>query len=268
MKVSCLVVTQESRFEHFQRACRSFLRQTWPEKELVVAAYGSPEYLRRLAAYCDQLPMPTATAFTQTPTPLGQLRNLSVEAATGDIVCQWDDDDQYHPRRIEIQTRALVESAAEFCLLSDYWHYFADTGELYWLDFCRNRRGEPWNNAQLNMLPGSLTARRDAVFSYTPDAQGEDTLFLAYAKIKRRKFEVLSAAGWCYLYVYHGHNTMNRRQHHEGLIDRFKVYTAAEIEAIARRTQATLDPAFSLSQVFSHYELGLPQPAFVYGAAA
>jgi glycosyltransferase involved in cell wall biosynthesis len=32
---------------------------------------------------------------------LGSLRNLDIEMAQGEYVCQWDDDDWYHAGRIE-----------------------------------------------------------------------------------------------------------------------------------------------------------------------
>jgi glycosyltransferase involved in cell wall biosynthesis len=38
---------------------------------------------------------------------LGALRNYSVEMARGDIVVQWDDDDWYHKRRIEVQFQVI-----------------------------------------------------------------------------------------------------------------------------------------------------------------
>ena len=31
---------------------------------------------------------------------------MSVDAAAGDFIVQWDDDDWYHPRRVELQMAA------------------------------------------------------------------------------------------------------------------------------------------------------------------
>jgi glycosyltransferase involved in cell wall biosynthesis len=267
MKVSCMVVTQESRWQHFERACRCFLRQTWPEKELVVAAFGERAYLDRLARFCHDLPAATVTALTETPTPLGQLRNLSVQAAAGDIVCQWDDDDQYHPLRIELQVRALLDQGADFCLLSDYWHYFADTGEFYWVDCRVDARGRRWPLPHLQVLPCTLTARRQAMIPYTADPCKEDTLLLLFAAIKKRKFAVVHGAGWCYLYVFHGTNTWSR-QHHEGYCrQRSKILTVSDLAQFAEAA-GQLDPQFSEAQVLSHYDFGFRRPRLMPAVAA
>ena len=37
---------------------------------------------------------------------LGAARNLTVDTARGAYVCQWDDDDLYHPERLRIQYEA------------------------------------------------------------------------------------------------------------------------------------------------------------------
>jgi hypothetical protein len=33
-------------------------------------------------------------------------RHISIESATGDVLCHWDDDDLYHPERLERQLTA------------------------------------------------------------------------------------------------------------------------------------------------------------------
>lgn len=255
MKVSCLMVTQESRWHHFLRSCNCFLQQTWPEKELVVAAHGSAAFLDYLERYCAQLPAPTVTALTQTPCTLGELRNLSVQAATGEIICQWDDDDSYHARRIELQAGELIKQAADMCLLTDYWHCFRDTGELYWLDCSRCATGKSWKTPTNGTLPGSLTARRQAMFPYPASARGEDTFFLMYALIRRCKFALLSGMGWCYVYNYHGANTWVRPHHEMRVREGCKVFSNVEIEALVQQTRATIDSTFSLNQVLADYDL-------------
>jgi hypothetical protein len=43
---------------------------------------------------------------------LGTLRGLSLDVATGEIVCQWDDDDCHHPDRILHQVQQMTRQAA------------------------------------------------------------------------------------------------------------------------------------------------------------
>ena len=58
---------------------------------------------------------------------LGELRNFSVQLARYPLVCQWDDDDLYHPRRLETQFAYLKIHCADFCFLTDQLHFFEDT---------------------------------------------------------------------------------------------------------------------------------------------
>lgn len=255
MKISCLMVTQASRWEHFQRACRHFVQQTWSDKELVVAAYGTPEYLARLAEEVRQLPASTRTTLTSAPISLGELRNAAVGAATGEVICQWDDDDQYHPARIELQVQALREQSADICLLADYWHYFADRGELFWVDCQTDAYGKRWARPHLQGLPGSLLARRAAMVPYTAVKEGEDALLLTYAAIKRRRFALLAGCGWCYLYVFHGANTWRRSHHEDHVRRRGRILGASEVQQLLRANSAPTPP---LPGILSHYDLACP----------
>ncbi len=256
MKISCLMVTQEPRWAFFERACQHFLRQTWADKELVVAAYGEEAYLARLREHCERLALPTRFALTTRPTSLGALRNLSVQAATGELICQWDDDDLHHPRRVELQAKTLLEQRADFCLLSDYWHYFADSGRLYWVDCRRDAAGNYWPRSHLQTLPGTLLARRAAMLPYTPNGRGEDGLLLVYATIRQRKFALVHGAGWCYVYVFHGANTWNRAHHESLLRRRGALFTAAEVRSLVCENQAR-DPDFTLQRAMAAH--GFPE---------
>eukprot|EP00316_Scyphosphaera_apsteinii_P000984 CAMPEP_0119302962 /NCGR_PEP_ID=MMETSP1333-20130426/4472_1 /TAXON_ID=418940 /ORGANISM="Scyphosphaera apsteinii, Strain RCC1455" /LENGTH=521 /DNA_ID=CAMNT_0007305495 /DNA_START=129 /DNA_END=1696 /DNA_ORIENTATION=+ len=51
---------------------------------------------------------------------LGHLRNLAINAASGEFVCQWDDDDIHHPLRIAMMLHALLCSRRNAVVL-DAW---------------------------------------------------------------------------------------------------------------------------------------------------
>ena len=91
---------------------------------------------------------------------LGELRNASVEAARGDIVCQWDDDDRYHPRRLELQFAAMRVENSEFCFLTDQLHLFAPDRTMYWDDW--KLEVHPLKPGQ-GTLVGSKAARSGAI---------------------------------------------------------------------------------------------------------
>ena len=114
--VSCLCVTKR-RPEHLRRAVQCFLSQTYPNTELVVVHPHNDEETRQcLASFgSDRLkPYPVAVPDIS----LGDLRNLSIEYATGEYACAWDDDDWYSPERIAQQYAALRASAKHVVILT------------------------------------------------------------------------------------------------------------------------------------------------------
>src|ERR1700690_3838974 len=100
--ISCLTVTREARFTSLKLAIADYTHQTWPERELVIVHDGSDAFDAELRTLAAAHPA-AAIAIHREPArrTLGELRNVAIDAARGDIVCQWDDDDRYHPRRLE-----------------------------------------------------------------------------------------------------------------------------------------------------------------------
>ncbi|HEX3633882.1 MAG TPA: glycosyltransferase family A protein, partial [Casimicrobiaceae bacterium] len=167
--ISCLTVTREARFASLELAVGDFVRQTWRDRELVIVHDGDAVFdakLRALAASRDG----AAIAVHREPggQTLGELRNASVAAARGASVCQWDDDDRYHPRRLELQFAAMRVENSEFCFLTDQLHLFAAEQKMYLDDW--NLEVHP-----LNLVQGTLLGSRAALGRYPALARGEDT---------------------------------------------------------------------------------------------
>lgn len=202
--ISCFMVTQPSRLALAKLAIGDFLRQTHAERELVIVHDGDDACdaaLGEMAADASirlVRKLPGAT--------LGMLRNVAVEVCRGDFVCQWDDDDRYHPQRIELQWRALQDERAEFCFLVDQLHWFPHSGELFWDDW--NREAYP-----LNFVQGTLLGRRDRMPRYPDAARGEDTDAVLQILRDGHRIARLHDAGWCYVYVYHGQNAWDEAHH-------------------------------------------------------
>jgi glycosyltransferase involved in cell wall biosynthesis len=114
--VSCLCLTR-GRPHHLRRAVRCFLSQSYPRKELVVVHPPSDQATVDCLAEFDS-PQIRPHGVRLTGGKLGQLRNLSIELATGEYACVWDDDDWYAPERIQRQYQALDMTKKDACLLS------------------------------------------------------------------------------------------------------------------------------------------------------
>ena len=113
--ISCLMVTA-NRPRMARIAIECYRRQTWPQKELVVVDSGTNDqldaWIKTLGdASIRVVRLPGCTD------RLGDLRNLSVEKAAGDLVCLWDDDDLQHPCRIEAAMAAMAMTRTRACLL-------------------------------------------------------------------------------------------------------------------------------------------------------
>lgn len=244
MLISCLTVTQPGRLEELAHSVRCFARQTHPERELVVVHDGGQAFDREVRDLLE--PFATERIHLQqaaSGTSLGALRNLSVEHARGELVCQWDDDDLYHPGRLAAQRDRLVETGAEFCFLTDQLHWFRNTEEFFWDDW----NVEPW---PMNLIQGTLLGRRALMPAYPDFTRGEDTPVLQDLFRRGAKLTGLAGRGYLYIYTYSGKNAWDLAHH--GAISRWKRLRRGQLEA--RRD--------SLIRHLNDYELRLPVARF------
>jgi len=211
--ISCLMVTLD-RLALARLAIRSYAEQTYPNRELVIATNGTESYRSALADYAGELGIagvrviyPGSGGFT-----LGALRNISLESARSEIICQWDDDDYSHPERLAIQVRHMIAEAAGASFFTDHLQYIEPEGFLSWIDWSIGGQ----NDGLMQLAPGTLMMHRDVRFRYPesgPDARrGEDWMFMesVYASLP---IAALKGAGHLYLYRYHGDNTFSREHH-------------------------------------------------------
>jgi glycosyltransferase involved in cell wall biosynthesis len=144
---------------------------------------------------------------------LGALRNLSLNAATGDIVCQWDDDDCYHPDRITHQFEQMTRQSAQACFLIDNLHLLEPDGHLYWIDWTRGSKDPQW----YRLFPPTLMMVNNDRFRYVETGQsaqlGED-LAIAAQLCQEVPVAMMGDMGWLYLYIFHGRNTCSRKHHY------------------------------------------------------
>lgn len=105
--VSCLMPTF-GRHSWLPAAVGGFLAQTFKDAELlIVSEDGLPAALAPVLAGGRVRHVPCAAGL-----PLGTKRNLACEAARGQVLLHWDDDDLQAPDRIDRQRVALAKSDA------------------------------------------------------------------------------------------------------------------------------------------------------------
>ena len=165
------------------------------------------------------------------PRTLGELRNVSIDAASGDLVCQWDDDDRYHPRRLELQLAAMRVESSEFCFLSDQLHLFATDGTMCWDDW--NLEVHP-----LKLVRGTLLGSKAALGCYPALARGEDTPMVLDLLRRGRRITRLRGHGYLYVYVFDGQNAWSHEHHAD--ISAWKRFRGARLLALEPALRARL----------------------------
>ena len=206
--VSCLTVTL-NRLVLLKEAIRCYCEQTYQNRELIIVTDGTPRYRQAISDYLDWLGRrDIRLVYIDEPNqPLGKLRNVSLDSARGDVVCQWDDDDLNHPQRLERQFEHLNTAMADACCFTDQLQFFFQRRSLYWSDW---REGD--FPALEQLIPGTLMAHRDARFRYPEEERGEDTVLLKQiaANGTVARFE---DAGYLNIYSYHGKNVFSEAHH-------------------------------------------------------
>jgi glycosyltransferase involved in cell wall biosynthesis len=212
-KISCLMVTHD-RLALARRAIRCYADQTYPKRELVIVTDGELRYRRALARCVEDLALETVR-FVHPEADrlsLGQLRNVSLDAADGDVICQWDDDDCYHPERLAVQLAHMLDCNARACCLTDHLQLLEADRALVWVDWTLGGR-----SGEGQLLPGTVMAFKDRRFRYPETGpfvnRGEDSVFLD-GLYRNVLVAPLSGMGHIYLYTYHGRNTFSKEHHY------------------------------------------------------
>ncbi|MDT7604354.1 MAG: hypothetical protein QOF61_2351 [Acidobacteriota bacterium] len=108
------------------RAVEYFLRQDYPNKELIVVDDGAE-------AVADLMPVDERVRYFRLDRKLtvGAKRNFACEQARGEIVAHWDDDDWHAPRRLSYQVGSLVREGAQVCGIRTLLFYDVRSGRAW-----------------------------------------------------------------------------------------------------------------------------------------
>lgn len=115
----------------FQRALRSFIDQSYPDKELVIVADGCTQTMQLYQEYkksWDEWPHEQIAFLFIKKQELfsGKLRNTGIEYASGDIICYLDSDDLFFGNHLTqiVKGFKLMEPYREFDKTD--WVFFND----------------------------------------------------------------------------------------------------------------------------------------------
>ncbi len=127
LTVSCLCPTYNrapNALWLVEETIESFLRQDYPNKELIILNDTPGQILR-----CDHPKVRIVNVPFRSAT-LGDKRNLLTSMASGDLICIWDDDDIHFPWRLSKSVALLGD--ADYYNPQTYWFLDHD-----YLEHCR-----------------------------------------------------------------------------------------------------------------------------------
>jgi glycosyltransferase involved in cell wall biosynthesis len=135
--VSCIMPTYNRR-EFIPRAIEYFLRQDYEPKELIIVDDGT-DPIGDLVPQDDRL----RYLRLNEKISVGAKRNRACEAARGDLIAHWDDDDWHAPQRLRYQIEALQREHADVCGINRLlfydaindraWRYVYPAQRRFWL---------------------------------------------------------------------------------------------------------------------------------------
>jgi filamentous hemagglutinin family protein len=165
--VSCIMPTYNRR-RFVPEAIRLFLTQDYPKKELVVLDDGEDNI-------ADLIPSRPQIRYMRLDRrhSIGAKRNIACEAARGEIIAHWDDDDWYAPWRLSRQVAKIVSGGADLCGLGRML-FFDPTVQRAW-EYVYPAGAPAW-------VYGATFCYRKSIWQQNPflDNTGcEDNLFIA-----------------------------------------------------------------------------------------
>lgn len=241
-KVSCVMVTS-GRPNLAKRAIQCYFDQNYRLRELIVLSQDEGKDYENLWSFVKHR---DDVQLVQAPKDLclGSLRNTSIELATSDIICQWDDDDFYDPLRLATQYRALVSKHnAVASLYTQFLKLFhlADRDMLFWTDWSKE-----WELSH-RYLCGSIMFYkkwfhhyRNVFYPITGEQCEHEEDLNVLEKLLLHGEVVGVDKGHQYVYVYHGSNTYDL-EHHKLSVDESKSMKELKIAAELQRQQSVIE---------------------------
>jgi glycosyltransferase involved in cell wall biosynthesis len=241
--VSCIMPTANRR-RFVPAAIRLFLAQDYPEKELIILDDGDDPV-------ADLVPAHGQIRYIRhhRREPIGAKRNRACEAANGDIIAHWDDDDWYAPPRLRRQVDALIANEADLCGLDRV--LFLDPGGRRAWEYVYPAGAAVW-------VYGATLCYRKSFWRKSPFPQiniGEDTRFVGNAQSAR--IAALADNG-IFVGVIHDMNTSPKHTHdgrwHPQPIDRIQTLMGGDWPLLPLKSSAASTPA-PRSKYSAHSEL-------------
>lgn len=133
--ISCLCVSRPSRWGLLQRAILDFKRQTYADRELVVAV-TSPQYAEQVRGFAVAAEVGAPVVVVRRDQRDQAALLLHAQAtALGSLLAVWDDDNLNVPDRLAFAADAAHVFPDTAVMLGEALYHFHDTGEVFAVRF-------------------------------------------------------------------------------------------------------------------------------------
>lgn len=207
--ITCVMVTK-GRPSFIKKSISCFLKQTYPIKNLLIVSQGNEIVNEEIKSLLPD----NVNFYTANPKiSLGSMRNLSVELANGDIICQWDDDDLSHPDRLMTQYKELSSSDHHVAsMYTQFLKYFTTNKFLYWCDWSGEKTLPAQYICNTLMLKKEVFGTNICYPETGPQSNVEEDLNLL-GKLLGIGEVAKVTQGYQFVYVYHGKNVYDLDHH-------------------------------------------------------
>lgn len=197
--IACLCVTH-NKPSLLERAINCFFNQRYDKKQMVIVYEDIDLITEKYLNSCNfPKEIKCIKAISSTAKlSLGELRNLSISHADGSYVCQWDDDDWFHPNRLSVQMSYINKNKDRSASILARWTIFDSINNEVYIS---NRR----------LWEGSIMCQRDMMLEkpYPSLNKGEDTSVIDFLN-EKKIITVIEDYPELYVYNYHGENTWDQ----------------------------------------------------------
>ena len=203
--VSCLCITR-GRPLRLRAAVAQFRRQTYPNKELIIVVDprgGMDDEYRQIASELDsdgEISMLKSVVERN----VAGLRNFSVGLSSGTILATWDDDDLYHPMRLEKQVDWLLKSGVQANYLQHGGMWFEPEKKLYLVHYDVFGMAPSMVAWKKGLPEYQETEVRPGAGEKSSDGEVQRQLY------KAKQTSMLPGHPWLYIRVFHGKNMWDR----------------------------------------------------------
>jgi glycosyltransferase involved in cell wall biosynthesis len=118
-----VIVPTFNRISLLERALNSVLQQTWTDFELIVVDDGSTDGTvgRLTELKCSWPQNQIRIVASQTNCGVSHARNRGIEEAKGQWLAFLDSDDEWHPKKLELQMQIVKETSVKWVHSEEIW---------------------------------------------------------------------------------------------------------------------------------------------------